>query len=145
MHRLIYVLAAVVLAACASPQPVIIEEPANVEGTWVWVQSAGGKMGRQLTPKSEGYTLSMTFGANGRFVVRRAGEGWTTGRFTISTGAPDSTMSYELDRSPEGRTVMSWTGLGDPPRHTISLGGSRTLILDEGCCDRYRHEFRRDQ
>lgn len=145
MHRLIYVLAAVVLVACASPQPAVIEEPANVEGTWSWVESAGGKMGRQLTTKSEGYTLSITFGANGRFVVRRDGESWTTGRYTMTGGAPDSTISYDLDRDPEGRTVLSWTGLGDPPRHTISLGGSRTLILDEGCCDRYRHEFRRDQ
>ncbi|NNE69186.1 MAG: hypothetical protein HKN29_02355 [Rhodothermales bacterium] len=145
MHRLPYAIAALVLMGCATSQPAVTVSNPSLEGTWTWVESSGGKMGNRLTPKSEGYSLSATFGTNGRFVIRRDGTGWVTGRFEFEATPTDSTVTYRLDQNPSDRTVLSWTGIGRPPRHLLSLEGERTLVLDEGCCDRYRHVFRRDQ
>lgn len=99
-------------------------------------------MGQTLSPKTEGYTLTATFGANGRFVLRRDLEPWVSGTYTLETGGDQATIRYELDAQPESRTVISWTGLGQPPRHTFTQDSAGAMVLDEGCCDRYRHSFR---
>ena len=102
-------------------------------------------MGQTLTPKSEGYALKATFGANGRFVIRQDQTPWVSGTYALESDGDPTTIRYELDARPGSRTVMSWTGLGEPPRHTLTLDGAGSLVLDEGCCDRYRHTFRRSE
>lgn len=96
-------------------------------------------MGSVLTPKSEGYTLRFLAGDNGRFAFTREGRTWTAGRFET---APDR-IAYHIDVSPETTSVINWSGLGQPPAHRFSFDAAGMLVLDEGCCDRFKHVFRR--
>ena len=102
-------------------------------------------MGKTMTPKTEGYSLTATFGANGRFVLRRDLDPWVSGTYTLDLEGGATTIRYNLDGSPASRTVISWTGLGQPPQHTLMQDAAGVLVLDEGCCDRYRHSFRRTE
>ncbi len=145
MRRIILLLFLPLLAGCRSSAPAPVTAPSGVEGSWVWTESSGGKMGRTLTPKSEGYTLTVTFGTNGRFVLRRDRDPWVSGTYVLETEGEATTIRYGLDALPPSRTVISWTGLGQPPRHTVVQDTDGALVLDEGCCDRYRHSFRRSE
>ena len=132
---------AFVLTACAAPAPVVEEAPtSSLTGSWRWVETAGGKTGGVRTPRTEGYAVTLLFGDNGRFALLRDGETSAAGRFEREEGI----LLYRIDVQKPPSTPITWFGLGEPPRHELSLDAAGDLVLDEGCCDRYRHIFRRN-
>ena len=80
-------------------------------------------------------------GDNGRFAFTLNGRTWTAGQFEIAPGR----IAYHIDVRPDTSSVLSWSGLGDPPVHHLSFDEAGMLVLDEGCCDRFKHVFRRVQ
>ncbi len=138
---------AVVTAACSHPST----DPAGrltgadsiraaLVGSWTLVRGCGGLAG--------GCRDAATFDEPDRYVFRtddtveayRAGQRRFTVSFTVTPGATDPSR---------GDTRPSLLiGLGptvDPRPLRILFSGDTTLMLDEGCCDRYTFEYRRNR
>jgi hypothetical protein len=135
--------AALFIAACASSSPQTPAEKSPVEGSWQWVETSGGKMGTTRGPDSEQYELITRFGSDGQFEITKGGVPWVSGSYVLTDSERGAVVQYALDASPSSTTVFTFSGLGDPPRHIFSINADSMLVLDEGCCDRYQHVFRR--
>ena len=142
------------LAACATQQrpeaPVddatpteSLAETLPIHGTWTWVQSEGGKTGQARTPETEAYTLTATFAADGRFRFDRQDSLMTAGTYTFASAKEETSLTYQFAERPSGPSIISWATTDSTITHTLTFPEPDRLVLDEGCCDRYRHTFTR--
>jgi hypothetical protein len=143
--KLIHLFLLLALAACTSTsRQTEPAEDASLVGSWTWIETSGGKMGQVRNPRTEGYGMVASFRSDGSFDFTRDGLVWASGRFETADSTSGPEVRYALDTEPSLQTVISWSGLGTPPRHQIRFDDSGALVLDEGCCDRFMHIFQRD-
>jgi len=142
---------AVGLAACATPRPngAVADQrqpdstAAPLWGTWTWETSAGGKTGKPVTPQSEGYTLTLSFGPDGTFRFERENALVMQGTYAYRAAKGGNPLTYLLGQAPTGRSIVSWATTDSSVTHTVTFPSPNRVMLDEGCCDRYRHTFSR--
>jgi len=132
------------LAACTSTsRQGESQADAPILGSWTWIETSGGKMGRASTSRDEGYTITATFGADGSFTFLKDGESWVAGTFATVEDDSGLRVQYVLESGPTTTAAIGWASIGDPPGHWVRFDETGALILDEGCCDRYQHIFRK--
>jgi hypothetical protein len=105
-------------------------------GGWDLVRGCGGIAGRCLTPDALIEPTRYVFRADGMVEAYR-------------DGALRFTTNYQLvpppPNDPDGRSVLM-IGFGpaiDPRPLFVRFPDADTLVLDEGCCDRFSFEYRR--
>ena len=131
-------LAAPVVACSRSTEPATRQAPTvnALVGTWELVRGCGGIVGECRTPDALNEPSRYVFRGDGIVEAYRDGKrDFTTNYQLIPPRADD----------PNGRTVLL-IGLGptvDPRPLYVSFPSADTLILDEGCCDRFAFEYRR--
>lgn len=115
----------------------------RLHGEWTWVESKGGKMGATRTPQTEAYTLQAIFHTDGTFRFTQNDTLLVGGQYTVTTAKTETTVTYTPDAPPSRSTVLSWASVDGPIQHTLRMERKDHILLDEGCCDRYRHIFRK--
>jgi hypothetical protein len=108
----------------------------GIYGTWDWIRAVGGIAGREITPESEGYTMTVRFLDDNVAELERDGQLQVRTRFVLLLGegfggevAPDL-IRYD---SP----LLGWE------EQSIGLDGADRLILIDDCCDGFTYEFMR--
>ena len=142
MHRLMrgpaIVVATVAMAGglvgCGSTG--IDPELDDIVGRWVWMRSEGGIVPGVRTPESTGQTGAVHFGVDGVAAFYTDGE--------VLWGAPYQVGIGREGTQFEGRTVVRYVQDAGDAEQGLELTGN-TLLLDEGCCDRYVHTYVRDE
>jgi hypothetical protein len=130
-------------SACASsPRATDGTQSSFLTGTWQWISSSGGKMGHTLTPEDTSYRISVQFQADSTFTFYKDGLMLVRGRFDVTQDKQIVVVSYNIEERSDATSVFSWASRGAPPQHTIQFNDNGTIILDEGCCDRYRHTLK---
>jgi len=128
------------IAACSSAPtgPGTTQARARLIGTWTFVRGCGGLAGQCTT------TANMPT----RYVFRADDtvEAFTNDHrdfvlnYVLVPGADDSTRG---DTRP---SLLIGTGPAvDPLPLLVSFAGDTTLVLDQGCCDRFAFEYRRQR
>ena len=105
-------------------------------GTWDLVRGCGGITGGCRTPDALHEPSRYVFRADGIVEAYRGGKLAFTANYQLVP--PRS-------GNPDGRSVLL-IGLGpavDPRPLLVSFPDADTLLLDEGCCDRFSFEYRR--
>ena len=106
-------------------------------GTWDFIQQCGGIAGRCVGIEQTTEPHRYVFRADGVVEAYRSGRLTFTARYEVRMEKQAS--------SKEERGVL-YIGFGptsDPRPLSIQFGSRETLLLDEGCCDRYAFEYRR--
>lgn len=131
------------IAACSSAptapgDEVTSQTRARLIGSWTFVRGCGGLVGQCTT----------TANLPTRYVFRAddSVEAFTNDRrdfvlnYVLVPGADDSTRG---DTRP---SLLIGTGPAvDPLPLRVSFVGDTTLVLDQGCCDRFAFEYRRQR
>lgn len=107
-------------------------------GTWRWVQTAGGFGGTTITP-NDSLWVQLKFEPLG--VLRGSLSGApATGSYTLSgPGVSPQTLTIQLDGVPGGLPLPATT-----ETFFVTIPFPGRLVLDEGCCDLWRHDFEFD-
>lgn len=109
VRRSLLALAVIAASAACGDEPVEATWPAEIDGTWTWVQSVDRATGAVLTPDSEGYTATLQLLVEaddptaGGYEYRLAGEVVASGEFGIG---------YE---DAPGNDFIAWS----PPFHAF--------------------------
>jgi hypothetical protein len=106
-------------------------------GTWDLVRGCGGFAYGCRTPEQLQEPLRYVFRANRTVTAFSNGKELFTASFTISPGAAEG--------SGDTRALLSIGGgpTVDPRPLRVSITSADSLVLDEGCCDRFAFEYRR--
>ena len=105
-------------------------------GTWDLVRGCGGIAGRCHAPGALAEPSRYVFRADGIVEAYRGGTLHFTTTYQLIPASPGD---------PDGRSVLL-IGLGpavDPRPLRVRFPDPDTLLLDEGCCDRFSFEYRR--
>lgn len=108
----------------------------DIVGGWVWVQSEGGVVPEVRTPEGTGQTGAVHFGADGVVAFYTDGEVLWSAPYQVGIGGEGTQF--------EGRTVVRYVRDAGDAEQGLELTGP-TLLLDEGCCDRFVHTYVRDE
>ena len=100
-------------------------------GSWMWASSTGGFAGLRLTPDSTGYTIRLTFHADGTFVWHRSDQPPVTGRYRFFQCDDNWYVRY----LPSDERFM--------PVQRIQILAPDTLLLYDQCEDCFSHRFYR--
>ncbi|NNF04832.1 MAG: hypothetical protein HKN17_10235 [Rhodothermales bacterium] len=101
-------------------------------GTWDWLESCGGIAYMCSTPESAGYDERLHLSPRGSYIMCRDEETAEEGRYLIEQ-RDDRNLVHFVNRDLD--TLRSLF------LHQVSAD---TLVLDEGCCDRFAHLYARD-
>jgi hypothetical protein len=108
-------------------------------GSWTLVGGCGGLIGQCQPATALNEPQRYVFRADSVEAYRGGQRVWTL-NYVITPGATDPSRG---DTRP---TLL--VGIGptvDPRPLRVQFSGDTTLILDEGCCDRYAFEYRRNR
>jgi len=108
-----------------------------VEGRWTWVRSTGGLLPRDRTPETEGFDMTLVFGADGVLRVlydgSPGGETW----YEVGVGSAQGAL--------EGTPVFRY---GEPlfgfQEQAYRFATPDSLELADGCCDGFTWYFVRE-
>jgi hypothetical protein len=138
--RLIIVAALIsgVTVACSSAatEPITAPARAHLLGSWNFVRGCGGLAGQCSTTTA--MPTRYVFRADDSVEAYRDGQRLFVLNYLLAPGAEDSTRG---DTRP-----LLLIGAGpavDPMPLRVSFRGDTALVLDEGCCDRFAFEYRR--
>jgi hypothetical protein len=131
------------VAACSSATTGPATELTNAArarllGSWTFLRACGGIAG-QCTPTSNEPTRYL-FRTDDSVEAFRDGQRLFRERYDLVPGAADSTAG-------DTRPALL-IGLGptvDPRPLRVRFVGDSVLVLDEGCCDRFSFEYRRER
>ena len=119
--------------ACRKDITVPNSETEKLFGKWTWVQSAGGIIPSEKSPKTEGYTSSIEFNDKGIYKTYKDGKQTDKMKYTLSEG-----KSIFLP----GKGILidfKDVGLLDkknaPLKQSLQFFGNDTLFLSEECYD----------
>ena len=109
LRHIIFTAALLALVSCSNTSSTNTTQTSPIVGKWNWVNSVGGFAGWTLTPKSEGYTCSVSFSDQSDYSIYRNDSLMQSGFYTVATSNGISHVS--LPASSEmiftGRVVFS--------------------------------------
>jgi hypothetical protein len=131
---LLFVISAVLLAPAASSAqaPITLDD---LLGVWRWERSSGGFVGEIILPTTDQW-MQLEFEPEGQLRASLSG--------VLAEG------TYSVISDPGNTQIIQLEIVGIPPAWPlpflsqtffVSSPAPGMLILDEGCCDRYMHEF----
>lgn len=124
--------------ACSSAttEPVTAQARARLLGSWSFVRGCGGLAGQCSTTTT--MPTRYVFRTDDSVEAYRDGQRLFVLNYVLVPGADDSTRG---DTRP---SLLIGTGPAvDPLPLRLSFAGDTGLVLDQGCCDRFAFEYRR--
>jgi len=130
--------ASVITFACSSSNLASPERTSRLlVGEWELVSGCGGIAGQCVDASQLNEPSRYRFESDGFVTAFRGSTQLFRLTYTVTPGSSDGTG----DERPI--LIIGGGPLVDPRPLRVSFEGSETLLLDEGCCDRFTFRFRR--